>query len=46
MTDKFSKAFDSMYKLGFKHGYTMAQKDLELKQLDEEIKELERIKKA
>lgn len=33
-------ALQEMYDLGYKHGYEMAKKDLEVEQLEQEIKDL------
>lgn len=37
MEDKLSEALDKMYDLGYKHGYEIAKKDMEIAQLEREV---------
>lgn len=37
MEDQFRDDLDRMYQLGYKHGYEVAKKDIEIAQLEREI---------
>lgn len=39
-SEELKKALDQMYDLGYKHGYEMAKRDMQIKQLEDEIERL------
>ena len=45
MNDDIKNNLQEIYDLGFAHGYELAQKDIELKQLTKEVEELQEIER-